>query len=107
MRTAIALAAIVSMWIGPARADPVGEFGEHADVGAVATPGDATLTDGVYRVTASGANIWGSADAFHYAWTQRSGDLHVTADIAFEGNGGDPHRKAGLMVRQNLTAGSP
>ena len=67
----------------------------------------ATFADDAYRLTASGANIWGGADAFHYAWTQRSGDLHIAADIAFEGKGGDPHRKAGLMIRQNLTPGSP
>jgi Tol biopolymer transport system component len=107
MRSAIALAAIVSLWIAPASAEPVGDFAEHADVGEVATAGSATVAEGTYRLSASGANIWGSADAFHYAWTQRSGDLHIAADIAFEGTGGDPHRKAGLMIRQNLTPGSP
>ena len=107
MRKAITLAAIVSLWTAPAVAEPVGAFSEHADVGEVATPGNATLTDGTYRLSASGANIWGSEDAFHYAWTPRSGDLHIAADIAFEGEGGDPHRKAGLMIRQNLTPGSP
>ena len=107
MRKAVTLATIVALWTASAGAEPVGEFAQHADVGEVATPGSATLVDGAYRLTASGANIWGSADAFHYAWTQRSGDLHIAADIAFEGTGGDPHRKAGLMIRQNLTPGSP
>src|SRR6186713_512262 len=107
MRKALALAALVSLWIAPANAEPVGDFADHADVGEVATPGSATFADNAYRLTASGANIWGGADAFHYAWTQRSGDLHIAADIAFEGTGGDPHRKAGLMIRQNLTPGSP
>jgi Tol biopolymer transport system component len=107
MRPAIALAAFVSLWTAPAGAQPVGEFTEHADVGQVATPGSASFADGTYRLSASGANIWGSEDAFHYLWTQRSGDLHITADVAFEGTGGDPHRKAGLMIRQNLTPGSP
>ena len=107
MRKAIALAALASLWVAPASAEPVGEFGDHADVGEVSTPGSVTVADGAYRMTASGANIWGSEDAFHYAWTQRSGDLHIAADIAFEGAGGDPHRKAGLMIRQNLTPGSP
>ena len=107
MRKAIALGIIAALWAGAARAEPVGEFGDHADVGEVSTPGDAAFADGAYRLTASGANIWGEEDAFHYAWTQRSGDLHIAADIAFEGTGGDPHRKAGLMIRQNLTPGSP
>ncbi len=107
MRTAIALAAFVSLSAARAGAEPVGEFAEHADVGEVATPGSATLSGGTYHLTASGANIWGTVDAFHYAWTQRSGDLHIAADIAWEDAGGDPHRKAGLMIRQNLTPGSP
>lgn len=91
----------------PASAEPVGQFANHADVGSVAHAGSATFDDGTYRVTGGGANIWGEADAFHYAWTERSGDLHIAADIAFEGTGGDPHRKAGVMIRQNTTAGSP
>ncbi len=107
MRKAFALAAIVSLWAAPAAAEPVGEFNDHADVGQVSAPGSVTATGDRYRMTASGANIWGSEDAFHFAWTQRSGDVHIAADIAFEGTGGDPHRKAGLMIRQNLTPGSP
>ena len=107
MRKAIALGMIATLWAGAARAEPVGEFGDHGDVGEVSTPGSVTHSGDVYRITASGANIWGGEDEFHYAWTQRSGDLHIAADIAFEGTGGDPHRKAGLMIRQNLTPGSP
>ena len=107
MRKAIALAVIAALWAGAVGAEPVGEFGEHADVGEVSTPGSVTHTGGSYRMTASGANIWGAEDEFHYAWTQRSGDLHIAADIAFEGAGVDPHRKAGVMIRQNLTPGSP
>ena len=101
------LAAVSLALSAPAAAQQVGEFSNHADVGEVAFKGDAQAVDGGYRVTGSGANIWGEADAFHYAWTQRSGDLHIAADIAFEGEGGDPHRKAGVMIRQNLAPGSP
>jgi hypothetical protein len=107
MRKTVILAALVSLWAGPALAEPVGQFGDHRDVGNVSTPGRASFAGGAYRLSASGANIWGGEDAFHYAWTERSGDLHIAADIAFEGKGTDPHRKAGLMIRQNLTPGSP
>jgi TolB protein len=101
------LAALVLLLPAPAAAEQVGVFSDHADVGAVALAGSVELADGTYRVTGGGANIWGETDAFHYAWNQRSGDLHIAADIAFEGEGGDPHRKAGVMIRQNVTAGSP
>ena len=93
MRTAVALAASMALWTAPAIAEPVGEFAEHADVGDVSVPGSATFTQGAYRMTASGANIWGVEDEFHYAWTRRSGDLYIAADIAFEGAGTDPHRR--------------
>ena len=97
MRKIFALAAIAALWTGAASAEPAGEFGDHADVGEVSTPGTVAFADGAYRMSASGANIWGAEDAFHYVWTQRSGDLHIAAGIAFEGEGVDPHRKAGLM----------
>ena len=101
------LAALSLLLSAPAAAEQVGQFADHADVGEVALAGGAALTEDTYRVTGGGANIWGEADAFHYVWSQRSGDLHIAADIAFEGEGGDPHRKAGLMIRQDLTPGSP
>jgi len=84
-------------------------FESRGDVGVTAIPGS-TVHDpatGSYRLTGSGANIWGEQDAFHYAWTRRSGDLHIAADVEWLGKGKDPHRKAGLMIRPNLTPGSP
>ena len=80
MRKTFVLAALIALKAWPVVAEPVGEFSEHADVGDVSTPGSATFADGAYHLTSSGANIWGSVDAFHYAWTQRSGDLHIAAD---------------------------
>lgn len=101
------LAALALVSITTPAATQTGIFANSADVGKTSTPGSTRFADGRYRVTASGANIWGTEDAFHYAWTQRSGDLHIAADIAWEGKGKDPHRKAGLMIRQNTTPGSP
>lgn len=97
----------LALWANPVAAQTVGIFANHADIGETATPGSVSHDAGRYRVTASGANIWGERDAFHYVWAQRSGDLHIAADIAWEGKGKDPHRKAGVMIRQNRTPGSP
>ena len=91
----------------PAGAQTIGIFQYHADIGTISTPGTATFDAGRYRLSASGANIWGTKDAFQFAWTRGSGDLHIAADIVWEGKGVDPHRKAGLMIRQNVTPGSP
>ena len=48
--------------------------------------------------------MWFAKDAFHFAWKKATGDLSLTADVAFLGAGKDPHRKACLMIRQGLDA---
>ena len=58
-------------------------------------------------MTGSGANIWAKVDAFHFLYTKLSGDLTFTADVHFEGNGVEHHRKAALMIRQSLDLDSP
>ena len=90
-------------------AAPSSQFEGSVDIGDTAQRGSVArdAASATYRITAGGANIWGGKDAFHFLWTRRpAGDLHVAADIAFVGTGGDPHRKAGVMIRENLTPGS-
>jgi Tol biopolymer transport system component len=86
-----------------------GIFEEQADIGATAIAGSSRYdsTTDTLSVTGSGANIWGTEDAFRFAWSRWTGDAHIAADVAFVGAGVDPHRKAGLMVRQNNSSGSP
>jgi hypothetical protein len=50
--------------------------------------------------------MWFKADAFQFVWKEVSGDIAMTADISFPGTGGNEHRKAALMVRQDLDADS-
>jgi Tol biopolymer transport system component len=111
MRASAILCSLLALGLaaGPLAAEPVGLFEDHADIGSPTHSGSLTHdpASGRYRVAGGGANIWDDRDSFHYVWTRRSGDLHVSADIGFVGEGGDPHRKAGLMIRQNLTPGSP
>jgi TolB protein len=94
----------------PLEANPVGLFEDHRDIGNVVTqyPGNAEYdkAKGTYTVSGSGENMWFSADAFQFAWKQASGDVEVAADISFLGAGKNPHRKAVVMVRQNLEADS-
>ena len=79
----------------------LGQFASHADIGDVGTAGSVTYDadTGVYEVSASGANMWGADDQFHYVWTEMSGDVMISADIDWPEAGGDPHRKAGVMIR--------
>lgn len=107
MRRAWVLVAFASVWAAPVGAEALGEFAENTDIGSVIAPGSATFADGAYRLTASGSDNGTGADALHYVWTQRSGDLHIAADIAFDGPGDEPARQAGLMIRQSRRPGSP
>jgi hypothetical protein len=87
----------------------LGVFTDHGDVGSVSKPGTATFDPaaGTYTVGASGANMWASVDAMQLVWKKMSGDFSIAADIAFVGTSSQPHRKACLVIRQNLNPGSP
>ena len=90
-------------------APSIGIFQNHADIGTVLHIGSAQYdaAHGTYTLTGSGENMWLTADAFQFAWKQVSGDIALTAGIAFPDKGGNPHRKAVLMIRQSLDADSP
>lgn len=87
-----------------AHSAPVGAFTDQSDVGATKNSGSATHDPGTgaYTVSGGGANMWFTNDAFHFVWKQVSGDVTLAADISFQGTGGDPHRKACLILRQSL-----
>jgi TolB protein len=86
----------------------LGQFTDHGDVGSVSKPGTVTFdaAAGTYTVGAAGANMWAKADAMQLVWKKKSGDFSVAADIAFVGKSSQPHRKACLVIRQDLTPGS-
>jgi hypothetical protein len=93
----------------PAIAAKVGIFDAHQDVGAVSKKGNAKYDRkrDRYTITGDGANIWGNQDAFQYAYKQVSGDISLTTGISWVGKGSVGHRKAGIMLRQGLTADAP
>jgi TolB protein len=62
---------------------------------------------GSYRVTGGGADMWDSADAFHFSWVQLSGDASLTADVHFPSGRVPPLEKAVLIFRQSLDTASP
>jgi len=81
----------------------LGVFANSGDVGDPAIKGSAQFnaSNGQYRITGSGANIWARQDQFQYVWREMTGNFTVTATMRFLGQGAD-HRKAGIMVRQSL-----
>jgi len=82
----------------------IGLFESSIDVGATRHAGAAEYdgSSSAYTVAGGGANMWFTNDAFHFVWKKVSGDATLAADISFLGTGGDPHRKACLLVRQSL-----
>ena len=82
----------------------LGVFSEQADIGNVAKAGSISFdpATGKYLIAGGGGNMWSTNDAFHFVWVKMSGDLTLAADIKFQGTGGNPHRKACLILRQSL-----
>lgn len=86
----------------------LGPFTQVSDVGSVSQPARAEFESklGTLTMSAGGENIWGTHDAFGYAWKQMHGDVALSARVEFHGAGAQPHRKAGLMLRASLAPDS-
>ena len=102
------LAALSLIAVASRAQEPVGIFENHGDVGTVLHPGSAVFdkATGTYTLTGSGDNMWLGTDAFQFAWKKVSGDVDLTADVAFATATGNPHKKAVLMIRQSLDTDS-
>ncbi|MCW1925718.1 fibronectin type III domain-containing protein [Luteolibacter arcticus] len=73
------------------------------DVGALSTPTLAGVSGEVYTVSASGADIGGSADAFGFVHQTLADEITLIARIASLDNS-NPAAKAGLMIRSGTAA---
>lgn len=72
------------------------------DIGAVGKAGSATYSSGVFTVNGAGNNIWGTADAFHFAYLPVTGNGTLIARVVSMPAGS----QAGAMVRETLNAGA-
>jgi TolB protein len=106
-------AAAILAWSAPrlaqAQGSRLGLFDAHGDVGAPQIAGAAAYNAVTqeYTMRASGTNLWGQRDEFHFAWSRMSGDFILQARVELLGKGVDPHRKLGWIVRSSLDADSP
>jgi hypothetical protein len=73
-------------------------FMTNIDVGAVGQPGAATYANGRYTVSGAGADIWGTADAFHFIGITSVPEDEVVARVTSVGNT-NPFAKAGIDMR--------
>ncbi|HXE41763.1 MAG TPA: hypothetical protein VN516_01970, partial [Candidatus Baltobacteraceae bacterium] len=99
--------AVMADWIRslPHESSTLPKNWTHTDIGNVALKGDASCLNGQFNVVASGDDIWGNFDAFHFAYMRLDGDGQIVARVnALQFT--DPWAKAGVMFRENLTPGS-
>lgn len=95
---------VLSPLPGHSSTNNLGIFEGHSDVGTTLKAGEAQYDPAskTYRVHGSGENMWLTNDAFQFLWKKTSGDVSITAEVQFPKAGGNPHRKAALLFRQNL-----
>jgi regulation of enolase protein 1 (concanavalin A-like superfamily) len=76
-----------------------------ADIGSVGVAGSTSESGGTYTVSGSGADIFGTADAFQFASQTLVGDGEIRARVTSQSNPGSAP-KAGVMIRSGTGAGA-
>jgi len=82
----------------------LGLFDGETDVGDINRPGSVSFDGSSYAVEGSGHNMWGATDSFHFVWKKVEGDIALSANVAFVGEGVEAHRKVCLVIRESLDA---
>ena len=78
---------------------------QDADIGSVGLTGGVAVSGTNFTVLGSGADIWSTADAFHFLWQTNSGDGTITARVTSQ-IAADVWSKAGVMIRESTAAGA-
>jgi O-glycosyl hydrolase len=76
---------------------------QSQDVGQISSQTSAIYTNGLFTVTGTGADIWGTSDAFRYVYIPVTGNCTMIARVTGVQNA-DVWSKAGIMIRDNLNA---
>ena len=76
---------------------------QSQDIGSVGLPGSASYGNNTFSLTASGGDIWNSADQFRFAYQQLTGDGSIVARVTSFSNS-NPYAKIGVMIRDSLDA---
>jgi TolB protein len=87
----------------------IGSFDQFTNVGGPKIAGAASYHEPsqTYRLSGSGSNIWFGQDSFALLSKKMNGDFILQTQVRFIGEGHEPHRKAGLMIRSSAGSGSP
>jgi len=74
----------------------------NSDIGATGATGNSTFSNGTFSVTGAGADVWGTADAFQFAYQTLDGDGTIVARVATIQNV-NAWTKAGVMIRNSAS----
>ena len=87
----------------------LGQFTTNCDVGQVKHPGSAKYVaeNQTYEIAGAGTNMWFDKDEFQFVYRKLSGDFVLRTRAHLVGEGVDPHRKLGWMIRSSLETDSP
>lgn len=87
----------------------IGVFDNFSDIGSPRNAGQVSYdhTGQSYSISASGKNIWFGTDSFSFLSKEITGDFIFQTKLEFIGEGNDPHRKSGVMLRSSLSPTSP
>ena len=88
-------------------ASPLPSLWRTGDVGAIDVAGATAYAGGAYTIDAGGTWVWSTSDAFRFVYQPWSGDGTLVAHIESLAAGGGTDSAAGVMLRGDLTAGSP
>ena len=83
---------------------PLGNW-QSQDIGSGGLSGGVGLSSNIFSIIGSGADISGTADTFRFVYLPVTGDATIIARVSAQLNP-DAAAKAGVMVRESLTAGS-
>jgi hypothetical protein len=75
------------------------------DIGSPSLMGSANLVGGIWKLSGSGADIWGTADQFNFQPWLVGNDCTVICRITSL-TSGDPWQKIGIMIRDGYNSGS-
>lgn len=82
------------------QSNAIGIFSNNKDIGNPKQRGSAVYQENQrYQLKGGGYNIWFNRDEFNYSFSKIKGDFLLTANVKLIGDGKDPHRKVGWMVR--------
>lgn len=87
----------------------LGLFSNSSNIGDVGIDGTVLYdkNSDTYFLSGSGENMWFDQDAFNFLWKNDSGNVSLTTNLNWIGEGSHPHRKAGVIIRTSLDPGSP